>query len=107
MAAQTADNDCRSVSDRMCDDGVEGSESPILWTSSNIRNSKLVEIVTVTGPETDTSSFYWAHLSRFVSRRRQNPVSETSCFSVKYKMMRNAQNYDSYINMPSSQIHRF
>jgi hypothetical protein len=40
------------------------------------------------------------------SRKRHNPVSETSCFKRKDRTMDNVQNCDSYITVPSSQTYR-
>jgi hypothetical protein len=71
--------------------------SPRLRTHFERRNP-----VSVSGPEIQTSPFYWAHLSRF----HMKTVSETSCFLIEDRTMDTLQNCDSYINIPSLQTYR-
>jgi hypothetical protein len=47
----------------------------------------------------------WPIRAGYTWRRKQNPISETSCLK-KYRMIYNAQNCDSYINISSSQTYR-
>jgi hypothetical protein len=56
-------------------------------------------------PETETSSIYWAQLSRFHLKtdRIQSPKH---CVLNRNRAMDNVQNWDSYINIPLSQTYR-
>jgi hypothetical protein len=52
--------------------------------------------------ETDISSFYWAHLSRFHLKTETESSLQNFVYSNKDRAMDNVQNCDSYINIPSS-----
>jgi hypothetical protein len=50
-------------------------------------------------PETETSSFYLAHLNRFHLKTEKESGPETSCFQIKDCTTENVQNCDSYTNV--------
>jgi hypothetical protein len=58
-------------------------------------------------PETDISHIHRAQLSRLHPKTEAETSLRNVVFQIKDRMADNVQNGDSYINMPSSQIHRF
>jgi hypothetical protein len=52
-------------------------------------------------------SVYWVHLSRFHLKIETESSFQNVLFQIKYRTMdNNVQNWDSYINIPSSQTYR-